>query len=76
MKKILFPLKIQFIINKQDGKLTIQSTKIKFNLNLDEYPELPVQSLVNKTALSEQESSEALKVLKLILKNHMKVEES
>ncbi len=71
MKKVLFPLKVQFTVDKVNGAITISGAKIKFNLKVEEYPELPSMSLINKMSLSEEEQSSVLKLVKSLLKKHL-----
>lgn len=75
MKKIQFPLRVYFTVDKLEGELSITSGRIKFNCNLEEYPELPTMRLVNKLALTPGEQSEILQILKKVLKSHMGVED-
>ncbi len=72
MKQIIFPIRILFTIDKKEEHLELLSGKIKFGCKLDEYPELPMQSLVNKMTLTDEEKSQTLEFIKIILKKHLK----
>ncbi len=70
-KQINYPIKLQFIINKENNKFTIQHAKLKFSCNLSEYPELPAQTLVNRMTLDQGEQQAVLSLCKNIFKKHL-----
>lgn len=71
MKQVHFPLRVQFTLNKVDGKIIIQSGKVKYNVSMEEYPDIPPIKLVRKLAFKDGELDTSLALCKNLLKSHM-----